>query len=82
MSNGRSLRIPNLNSYDRKKAHNYISEKNIEKLTTHSEWSGAERALVLEYTGEVKITPSAPSRPTSTPSSMSVDDLSEDGIGI
>ncbi len=37
MSTGKSTQIQNLNSYDRKKAHNYISEKKIEKLTTHSE---------------------------------------------
>lgn len=83
MSTGKPLRIPNLNSYDRKKAHNYISEKNIEKLTTHSEWTGTDRILVLEYTGEVKVVvPPSPVRPLSTNSSMSVDDLSEDGVGI
>jgi hypothetical protein len=37
ISNGKSIRIPNLNPYDRKKAHNYISERKIEKLATHSE---------------------------------------------
>lgn len=82
MSTGKAVRIPELNSYDRKKAHNYIAEKSIAGLSTHSEWSGVERALVLEYTGEIKIAPSTPSRLASTPSSMSVDDLSEDGVGI
>lgn len=30
MSSGKSVRIPNLSSFERKKAHNYISEKAIE----------------------------------------------------
>lgn len=80
MSTGKSVRIPELNSYDRKKAHNYIAEKAIAGLSTHSEWAGTERVLVLEYTGEIKSSPS-PVRPAGT-STMSVDDLSEDGIGI
>lgn len=80
MSTGKPTQIQNLNSYDRKKAHNYISEKKIEKLTTHSEWAGAERVLVVEYTGEIKTAPTP--RSTSSTSTMSVDDLSEDGVGI
>lgn len=36
MKSGQDVVIPNLNSYDRKKAHTYISEKNIEKLRTYS----------------------------------------------
>lgn len=83
MSTGRPTQVQNLNSYDRKKAHNYISEKAIEKLTTHSEWVGAERILVIEYTGELK-TPSVqrPAPKVSSTSTISVDDLSEDGVGI
>lgn len=37
MSTGKSIRIPNLSAFERKKAHNYISEKKIEGLTTKSE---------------------------------------------
>ena len=81
---GKSVRIPELNSYDRKKAHNYIAEKSIAGLSTHSEWAWAERALVLEYTGELNSL----SHTSSNASSLSVsharwvDDLSEDGVGI
>lgn len=77
-STGRSSRIQNLTAYERKKAHNYISEKNITGLSTRSDGEGTDRALVLEYTGEVK--PPVITRPVS--STISVDDLSEDGVGI
>ncbi len=30
MSTGKSIRIPSLSSFERKKAHNYISEKKVE----------------------------------------------------
>jgi predicted RNA-binding protein Jag len=30
LSTGKSIRIPNLSAFERKKAHNYISEKKIE----------------------------------------------------
>lgn len=36
MRSGEELIIPNLTSYDRKKAHGYISEKNIEGLKAFS----------------------------------------------
>ncbi len=84
MSTGKSTQIQNLNSYDRKRAHNYISEKKIEKLTTHSEWEWAQRVLVIEYTWEL-VAPSVISPRQHTPSHTphhSVDDLSEDGVGI
>ena len=53
MSTGKSVKIPNLSAFERKKAHNYISEKNINNLTTKSEGEGEERALVLSYTGTI-----------------------------
>ena len=37
MSTGKPSQIPNLSSYDRKKAHSYISDKAIVGLSTHSE---------------------------------------------
>jgi predicted RNA-binding protein Jag len=37
MSSGKTLRIPELTSYERKKAHGYISDKHIEGLMTKSE---------------------------------------------
>lgn len=60
-STGRSSKIPNLTAYERKKAHNYISERAIPGLSTHSDGEGTERALILEYTGEIKAI-----RPTTT----------------
>ncbi len=80
MSTGKSVRIPELNSYDRKKAHNYIAEKAIDWLATHSEWTGTERVLVLDYTGEIKAV--TPTNTPATPRASSVVDLSEDGVGI
>lgn len=79
MSTGKAIRIPNLTSYERKKAHGYISEKNITWLSTHSDGEWTERALMLEYTGPIQQVDhtSSPSRSTSP-----WDDLSEDGVGI
>lgn len=80
-STGKTSKIPNLNSYERKKAHSYVADKWIAGLKTHSDGEGAERVLVLEYSGEI--------RPLSNPSSAAManqgartDDLSEDGVGI
>lgn len=80
-STGRSSRIPNLTSYERKKAHNYISERHIAWLSTHSDGEGAERALVLEFSGTVVSSPAiATSR--ERPTTHAVENLSEDGVGI
>lgn len=75
-STGKSIRIPNLSSYERKLAHNYISEKNMDGLSTHSEGEGGERALIMTYTGPIKETPRW------TRDTSDLDLLSEDGIGI
>ena len=79
LESGKVLHIGNLNSYERKKAHNYIAEKKIEWLTTKSEWEWVARSLTISYTGTLKekITPS----PISCTSKIG-DDLSEDGVGI
>lgn len=37
ISTGNPLSIPNLSSFERKKAHGYIADKKIEDLTTKSE---------------------------------------------
>jgi predicted RNA-binding protein Jag len=78
-STGKSSMIPNLNAYERKKAHHYISEKAIAGLVTHSEGTPDARILCLEYTGEIQS--HAPQSSHIAPS-HSVDDLSEDGVGI
>ena len=79
---GKTARIPNLTSYERKKAHGYISEKGIAWLKTRSDGEWAERALFLEYTWEI-VKPTL-TKPISTPSTSSsnLDNLSEDWIGI
>ncbi len=85
MSSGRPIRIPNLTSYERKKAHGYISEKAISGLKTRSEGEGAERILHLEYTGEIhkpEPKPYVPSESRPASPTASVISLSEDWVGI
>ncbi len=76
---GKNTRIPNLTSFERKKAHGYISEKAIVGLTTKSEGEWSERALVLAFSG-------TPLRPVPTVpvarKESSISTLSEDGVGI
>ena len=79
MSTGKSIKIPNLSPFERKKAHNYISEKKIEWLSTKSEWEWEERALMLSYTGKlIQNTPVQAERS----SSKDIESLSLDGVGI
>ncbi len=81
-STGKTIRIANLSSFERKKAHNYISEKHIEGLNTHSEGEGEERALFLGYSGTLNETPKQKDKPTSSNNESRLMDLSEDGVGI
>ncbi|MDD2916904.1 MAG: hypothetical protein PHH70_03630 [Candidatus Gracilibacteria bacterium] len=76
MRSGEEIILPNLSSYDRKKAHGYISDKKIEDLKTFSIGEGKDRALHLVYTGS-KIE----SRPT-TSAPRKIDMIDDDGIGI
>lgn len=78
-STGNPIRMPSLSSYERKKAHGYIADKNIPGLKTQSEWEGAERALVLSYTGEL-VKKSTPSPYTSSHHSEMT--ISDEGVGI
>lgn len=79
MSTWKSIKIPNLSPFERKKAHNYISEKKIEWLSTKSEWEWEERALMLSYTGKlIQNTPVQAERS----SSKDIESLSLDGVGI
>lgn len=74
---GEEIILPNLSSYDRKKAHGYISDKKIEGLKTFSVGEGKDRALHLSYVGP-KIT-SSHSVPVAK---KVVDMIDDDGIGI
>lgn len=49
MKNNKEIKLPNFSSYERKKIHNYLSEKNIDWLTAHSEWVWADRVMHLSY---------------------------------
>lgn len=48
-SNGR-VALPQLTSFERKKVHTHVAEKNIEGLATQSEGEGRERCMYLSYT--------------------------------
>jgi hypothetical protein len=75
---GKTIRIPNLTSFERKKAHGFISEKKIEWLSTHSDGQGNERVLVIEFTG--KQLADTPMTPHNT--AYNSEFLSEDGVWI
>lgn len=83
-STGKATQIPNLSSYERKKAHGYIAEKKIEGLITKSEWEGTARALNLSYTGVLTPREVIPHivKNEQTPRKEFTVDLSEDGVGI
>jgi predicted RNA-binding protein Jag len=51
MKTGKELTIPNLNSYERKRAHDYISEKQIAWLRTFSQGEWSERMLHIASDG-------------------------------
>jgi predicted RNA-binding protein Jag len=85
ISTGKSSRVPNLTSYERKKAHSYISDKKIAWLSTHSDGEGSERAIVLDYSGEIQKVPieiHSPKPTLSQTPQKSPDLISEDGVGI
>lgn len=74
-----SIRMPSLTSYERKKAHGYIADKHIVGCSTQSEWEGADRALVISYTGELRKKPVA-SIQSSIPHTEIT--ISDEGVGI
>lgn len=82
LSTGKAHRIPHLKPYDRKKAHNYIAQKNIPTLKAYSEWEDDHRVLVLEYTGEPIDTMNSTEKKSIHVSSASIHSLTEDGTGI
>ena len=84
METGEIARIPNLNSYERKKAHNYIWERAIAWIATKSDGEGVERAIFISYSGTTIIPKSHTITQTSGTKTASQigDDLSEDGVGI
>lgn len=80
MSTGTDVRIEWLTSYERKKAHNYIAEKNIEWIKTHSEGTPADRILSLSYRGKTVAKNMIYHPPKEV--AQDEDPLSEDGVGI
>ena len=78
MRSGEEITLQNLSSYDRKKAHGYISEKKIEGFKSFSAGEGKDRELHLIYTG-TKPTSSFSPAPVARKVTATIDD---DGIGI
>lgn len=74
------VKVPDLTPYERKKAHDYISWKNIAGLSTRSEGEWTERILSIVYSWE----PLSPKQQHTTNQKIHPigEDLSEDGVGI
>jgi len=80
MRSGEEISLPNLTSYDRKKAHGYISDKKIEGFKTFSVGEGKDRELHLVYTGpKIESRQDHTSAPVARKVTATIDD---DGIGI
>jgi len=47
MSEQKEIKLPFFSSYERKKIHNYIADKNIDDIGTRSEGEGRERRLYI-----------------------------------
>jgi spoIIIJ-associated protein len=82
-STGKSIQMPSLTSYDRKKAHGYIAEKGIEWLSTKSEGEGVSRVMTLSYTWPITTakTPRPSMTHVVTPRNIWAD-ITDDGVGI
>lgn len=77
---GGEIVLHELSSYERKKVHAYVAEKNHPGLSTRSSGEGTGRVLHLAYSGSLKEEASpSPSRHSSV---SALSELSEDGIGI
>lgn len=83
-STGQPIRIVSLTPYERKKAHSHIADSAIEWLSSHSEWEGPDRVLILSYTGKITPNKSIPAvnNSTKTISTPAIDLISDDGVGI
>lgn len=79
MRSWEEVTLPNLSSYDRKKAHGYISDKKIEGFKSFSVGEGKDRELHLSYTGP-KIVSNHPSASVIERKVVSM--IDDDGIGI
>ena len=61
------ISFPQLTAYERRKVHNYLAEKNISWLVSHSEGEGNQRIMHVSYEKN---------------QSESLEKLNEEGIGI
>ncbi|HBB26979.1 TPA: hypothetical protein DCZ36_00595 [Candidatus Gracilibacteria bacterium] len=77
MRSGEEITLPNLSSYDRKKAHGYISDKKLEGFRTFSVGEGKDRELHLAYIG-----PKIETRTSAPITRKTVLLIDDDGIGI
>lgn len=73
-SSGGKVAVANLDSFERKKAHNYIQSLAIDGLSSMSEGEKQERTFFIVYTGTL-----APKTTQTSSSSLTLD---EEGIGI
>ena len=71
--------LSNLSSYDRKKAHGYISDKKNDNLKTFSTGEGKDRELHLVYTTQEASWVWKHAIPNTT---KKIDLIDDDGIGI
>lgn len=78
MRSGEEISLPNLTSYDRKKAHGYISDKKIEGFKSFSVGEGKDRELHLVYTGPKLTMAHSSSSVERKPTEM----IDDDGVGI
>lgn len=76
MRSGEEISLSNLTSYDRKKAHGYISDKKIEGFKSFSVGEWKDRELHLSYTGPKIVSFH------STPVKKVTELIDDDGIGI
>ena len=77
------ITIPKLSSYDRKKAHGYISDKKLEGFKSFSVGEGKDRELHLIFTGPRHTYPIS-ILPVASPKVIrkSINTLDDTGIGI
>jgi len=78
------ITLPNLTSYDRKKAHGYISERNIEWIKTFSVGEGPTRELHLSYEAPAGTVPTytPTTTKTSSVSKRPAMTIEEEGVWI
>jgi hypothetical protein len=73
--------LPDLTAYDRKKVHDYISNKKIDGLNAFSLGEGSTRKLYLAYNG-AKTVPNLSIPTLLSPPRTSLSMIDDNGVGI